>query len=267
MLLQVQGETAYCYTGGKAFDPALPALIFLHGAQNDHSVWGLQSRYFAHHGYAVLAPDLPAHGRSSGKPLTSVQAMRDWVLAVMDAAGVEKASVIGHSMGALVALDIAAAAPERVQRLAMLGVAWPMKVSTSLLDASLNEVPRAITMVNVWQHSSYAAKPSAPGPGFWLHGMAQRLMERIDTNSEDPVFHTDFTACDSYADGGQAAAKVRCPTLFILGSADQMTPPKAAAKLCAALPEARVLRLPCGHQMMTESPDQVRDGLQDFLSS
>ncbi|MDO9216552.1 MAG: alpha/beta fold hydrolase, partial [Lacisediminimonas sp.] len=105
MHLDVMGQAAYCYTGGKQVDPALPAIIMIHGAQRDHSVWGLQSRYLAHHGFCVLAPDLPGHGRSKGAPLASVEAMRDWVLALMDAAGIQRATLVGHSMGALVALE------------------------------------------------------------------------------------------------------------------------------------------------------------------
>ncbi|WP_151446943.1 alpha/beta fold hydrolase [Lacisediminimonas profundi] len=270
MLLDIQGQQSFCYTGGKQFDPALPAIVFIHGAQNDHSVWGLQSRYLAHHGFGVLAPDLPAHGRSKGHPLASIEAMRDWVLALMDAAGVQKAALVGHSMGALVALDAAGNAPDRVSKLAMLGIAYPMKVSDALLDASLNEPGRAADMVNIWSHSSLAPKPSAPGPGFWVMGMSQRLMQRVSESSSEPVFNTDFNACNNYAGGeaaAAAAAAARCPALFMLGSADMMTPPRTALSLRAAIADAEVALLPCGHDMMAEQPDAVLDGLKKFLQT
>jgi pimeloyl-ACP methyl ester carboxylesterase len=64
----------YAYTGGKAFDPTLPCVVFIHGALNDHSVWTLLARWCAHHGYSVLALDLPGHGRSAGLPPPSVEA-------------------------------------------------------------------------------------------------------------------------------------------------------------------------------------------------
>jgi pimeloyl-ACP methyl ester carboxylesterase len=99
MIVDVHGKAAYAYTGGKAFDPALPAAVFIHGAEHDHSVWALQTRYFAHHGFSVLAVDLPGHHRSSGPALTSIAAMADWLAALLDAVGVERAFVAGHSMG------------------------------------------------------------------------------------------------------------------------------------------------------------------------
>src|SRR5689334_21066055 len=139
MLVKVQGQDAYCYTGGKTFDPELPTAVFVHGAQNDHSVWSLQTRYFAHHGFGVLAVDLPGHGRSKGAPLPTVESMADWLLALLDAAHVQSAMLIGHSMGSLIALEAAYRAPQRVNRLALVGTAYPMKVSETLLDASKNQ--------------------------------------------------------------------------------------------------------------------------------
>ena len=94
--------------------PALPCVVFVHGAMNDHGVFTLLARWFAHHGWGVLAPDLPGHMRSAGPALASVEAMADWLLALLDAAGVEQAALAGHSLGSLVALEAAARAPERV---------------------------------------------------------------------------------------------------------------------------------------------------------
>ena len=80
MELTVNNTKAYAYTGGKPFNPELPAVVFIHGAENDHSVWGLQSRWFAHHGFSVLAVDLPGRGRSDGPLLPSVEAQAGWIV-------------------------------------------------------------------------------------------------------------------------------------------------------------------------------------------
>lgn len=266
MLLNVQGQDAYCYTGGKPFNPELPTAVFIHGAQNDHSVWILQTRYFAHHGYGVLALDLPGHGRSKGAPLTSVEALSDWLLALLDAAGVQKASLIGHSMGSLIALEAAFRAPARVGKLALVGTAYPMKVSDMLLDAAKNEEQKAIDMVNIWSHTSIAHKPSCPGPGFYVMGGSRRLMQRLSAQNPAQVFHTDFSACNAYANGETAAKSVACPTLLLLGGRDMMTPPKASAMLTGAIAHCQVMRLDdCGHALMAEQPDAVLDILFTFL--
>ena len=265
MLLDIHGNEAYCYTGGKAFNPELPTALFIHGAQNDHSVWILQTRYFAHHGFGVLAVDLPGHGRSKGAALTSVETMADWLLAVLDAAGVRQATLIGHSMGSLIALETQARAPARVAKIALVGTAYPMKVSDTLLDAAMNDEQNAIDMVNIWSHTSIAHKPSCPGPGFYVMNGGQRLMQRISKLNPEKVFYIDFSACNAYANGEAAAKSVTCPALFLLGKRDMMTPPKATSALTKAIAHAKVMVIEnCGHALMAEQPDAVLDALFAF---
>jgi len=266
MELNVHGSKTFCYTGGKPFDPAKPTAIFIHGVLNDHSVWILQTRSLAHHGWNVLAPDLPGHGRSAGDPPTSVEAASAFVLALMDAAGVDKAALVGHSFGALIALETAGQAAQRVSQLVLVGVAFPMKVSPILLEASQNDPEKAIAMVNTFSHSTLAPPPSALGPGTWLYGGTRALMRRVlASNPRVNVFYTGFKACDSYAGGAAAMPKVTAPTLFILGLQDQMTPPRAAQSLVKAAQRGTVAMVPGGHQMMLEAPDAVLAALRGFL--
>ncbi|MDE2430388.1 MAG: alpha/beta hydrolase [Burkholderiales bacterium] len=268
MLINLNGQDAYCYTGGKAFNQAQPTAVFIHGAQNDHSVWILQTRYFAHHGFNVLAVDLPGHGRSKGAALASVEQMADWLLALLDAAGVPQAMLIGHSMGSLIALETCAKAPQRVSKLAMVGTAYPMKVSDMLLNAARDEEQTAIDMVNIWSHTSIAQKPSCPGPGFYVMGGSQRLMQRISKVNPDKVFYTDFSACHAYSNGEIAAQAVACPTLFVLGKKDMMTPPKASALLSKAITGSQVSMIEnCGHSLMAEQPDAVLQALYTFAKA
>ncbi|MBZ8139812.1 alpha/beta hydrolase [Rubrivivax gelatinosus] len=283
MKLSVQGRTAYAYTGGVTFDPALPCVVFVHGALNDHSVWTLLARWFAHHGRSVLALDLPGHGRSEGPPPASVEAAADTMLALLDAAGVERAAFVGHSLGSLIALEAAARAPGRVTQLGLIGTAFPMKVSPALL-ATARETPlAAIDMVNALSLSTIAAKPSYPAPGAWLHGAQRALMRRLQGQAEARglnLFAHDFAICDAYgrgqpsppalsrvagegADGGVSTA-LRCPVAVVAGAKDTMTPPKAARELAAAL-NACVTTLPAGHSLMAEAPDGVLAALRALL--
>lgn len=266
MKLQVQGASAYAYTGGKPFDPALPCIAFVHGASNDHSVFTLLARWCAHHGHSVLAVDLPGHLKSEGPLLPSVEAMADWLLALLTAAGVQRAVLAGHSMGSLVTLEAAARAPERATALVMLGTAYPMNVSDSLLATGAAAPRRAMKMVNDWAVASQASKPSFPGPGHWLHGSFLALMERAQASAPagSNLFLNDFQACHAYRGGLEAAARVRCPITLVLGRQDMMTPPRATAELAAAL-QARVMQVDSGHQMMAEAPDAVLAALRPAL--
>ena len=117
MELTVDGRKAYAYTGGKPFDAALPCVVFVHGALHDHSVWTLLARWFAHHGHA-RAGGRPARPRPQrrARRWPSVEALADWTLALLDAAGVQRAALVGHSMGSLIALEAAARAPRARRR-------------------------------------------------------------------------------------------------------------------------------------------------------
>lgn len=270
MELSVNRHKTYCYTGGKPFDAAQPTVVFIHGVLNDHSVWILQSRYLAHHGWNVLAIDLPGHCRSGGEAPSSVEEAADFIAALLDAAGVQRAALVGHSWGSLIALEAASRLKERVSHLVLVGTAFPMKVSPALLDSALNEPMKALAMVNVFSRSTLAPPPSALGPGTWVYGASLALGRRVlASNAQVNVFHRGFQACDRYANGEAAIQAITCPVLFVLGAQDQMTQPRAAQGLIGAARQSgkavQVVSLPVGHHQMTEAPDATLFAIRDFL--
>ncbi len=273
MELLVHGARTYCYTGGKAFEATQPTVVMIHGVLHDHSVWILQSRYLAQHGWNVLAVDLPGHCRSQGSAPASVEEAADFIAALLDAARVARAALVGHSWGSLIALETASRLKDRISHLALIGTAFPMKVSPALLDTALNQPERAIQMVNVFSRSTLAPPPSALGPGTWVHGTGVALNRRVlASNPEVNVFHRGFQACDKYQRGLEAMTEVRCPTLFLLGQLDQMTPPSAAQGLIKTAEAANganvtVKRLPVGHHQMLEAPEATLMALQEFLKA
>ena len=268
MIYTVDEQAAYAYTAGKPFNAALPTFVFIHGAQNDHSVWAGQSRYFAHHGVNVLAVDLPGHGRSGGPALASVEAMARWIIALLDAAGVGKAVLIGHSMGSLIALEAASQSPARVTALAMLGTTYPMKVSNALLDGARENEPVAIDTVNIFSHARAQTfqpqHPQSPLAGVSTMGVARRLMQRMSAINPAQLFYTDFNACNAYANGEAAARALACPVLFVFGAKDMMTPARSTALLTNAMASSRTVMIDAGHSLMTEQPDAVLDALIGF---
>ena len=259
MQLSVNGSEVFVATGGRSFDKSLPAVVLLHGAGFDHSTWALHSRWFAHHGFSVLAPDLPGHGRSRGKALSTIADMADWTAALIDAAGAAKARLIGHSMGSLIALETSARHPDKVAGLSLIGTATTMTVGPDLLKAAEANDIAAIDMVSIWGLGFKAELGGSLAPGLWMHQGAQRVLERTPPG----VLHSDLAACNAYDNALAAAAHVKVPTTVILGERDMMTPAKAGKALAAAIPNARTVVLPgAGHMMMVEQPDELLAALQ-----
>lgn len=262
MHIEVDGRRVFAATGGKAFDPALPAVVFVHGAGMDHTVWQLQTRYFAHHGRSVLAVDLPGHGGSAGPALASVAEIGGWLIRLLDAVGAERAALAGHSMGALAALAAAATAPARVSALALLGIAAEMPVHPDLLEAARRDDHLAFDLITSWAFGRRSHLGGHRAPGLWMMGSGLRLLER----SPRGVLGTDLAACAAAGDVTPLAAKVACPALLLLGDLDLMTPAKGARRLIEAMPGARAVTLQnCGHMMMIEQPDRTLDALREVL--
>jgi pimeloyl-ACP methyl ester carboxylesterase len=259
---QIDGRTAYAATGGRAHAATQPFAVFVHGAGLDHTVWALQSRWLAFHGWNVLAVDLPGHGRSDGPLRPSIAEMADWVLQVTAAAGAGAAALIGHSMGALIALEAAARQPERVNRLVLVGSAASMPVHPELLAAARANEHAAIDMVNLWGYGHAAGLGGSAAPGVWMVGAGERLLEQAAAG----VLYNDLAACAAYADGLASAARVRTPTLLISGSKDQMTPLRNARTLAAAITGAELVALEeAGHMLLAERPDELLAALQRHL--
>jgi pimeloyl-ACP methyl ester carboxylesterase len=261
---EVSGKLAFAYTAAHELDAAKPSVVFVHGAGLDHSWFGLQSRYFGYHGCNVLALDLPGHGRSEGPPLASIEAMADWICEVLNRLKIQKASVIGHSMGSLVALEFAARHPAQAERIALIAVAFPMEVAQPFLEAARNNDCAAFDMHTIWGHAAQVPLGGNPNPGMWMYGDTLARLRRLAPG----VLYNDLKASNDYAAGLESAAKVKCPALFILGRRDVMTPPRTTHSLQARIPGAKAVEIgTSGHSLMAEAPDATLDALIEFLTS
>lgn len=261
MDILVDGKHAHAATGGNHAVAGAPVLILVHGAGMDRTVWQMQTRYLTHRGVRTLAVDLPGHGESDGPALKSVGDMADWLLAFVDAVGVEQAALAGHSMGALVVLEAAARAPAKVRALGLLGAAAEMPVHPDLIKAAEDRGPLAAQLITDWGFGSVSHKGGHLHPGLWAMGGAERLLMRAAPG----VLASDLKACDAYKGALDAAAKVIAPVLLICGDEDKMTPSKNARGLVEAADDITQIVLPAtGHMMMIEHPRDVAKLLLDM---
>ncbi len=258
----LDGKRVFAATGGRSHDPELPTLILLHGSGMDHSIFALQARALAHHGRNVLALDLPGHGRSEGPALQSIESLADWVLRAAESVRAARFRLAGHSMGALVALDAAAKAGDRIEALALIGFVPEMRVHPDLLAAARSGAHSALELMTMWSFGGHGLLGASPAPGLWLSGAALRLLERAEPQS----LAADLAACDAYRGAVAAAARIACPTLLLLGGEDRMTPPSRGQAFAAQLRGARISVLPeVGHLMMIEDPPQTLAAMRTVL--
>jgi pimeloyl-ACP methyl ester carboxylesterase len=263
MHILLDGRRAYAATGGRPFDAAKPVVVFIHGAGQDHTNWQLPARWFAWHGHAVLAIDLPGHGRSEGPPLATVPEMAAWIGRLLAAVGAEEAALVGHSLGSAIALEAAAAPALCICRLALLGAAPALPVNDLLLRAARDQPLEAHRLMTAWALGADAKLGGNAVPGLWLSNASLALLARNGPG----VLYADFEACNTWQSGPQAARRVSCPTLIVMGGKDVMTPPRAGRQLAQHIPGALSLTIAnCGHTLMAEAPDAVLDALIDFFA-
>ena len=260
MKFSIDDKTVYYGNGNGVVTKGSKPIIFLHGAGFDHTVWVLPSRYFARKGYRVIALDLPGHGRSDGPALGDVLEIANWVLRFAKELDLTDLTVVGHSMGSLVAYALAAKAPELVSKLVLLGTSSPMPVTNLLLNAARDNHHAAIEMANTWSHSSMGSLGSAQNPGVSNLNSDERLLER----TQKGVYFADFQACNDY--DSSKLGPVATSTLVLMGDRDKMTPAKSGIAVAELLPNSFThLIKDCGHSMLSEKPNEVLDALSEFI--
>lgn len=246
---------------------ANPMLFFIHGAQSSGATWRQVLKHLApklpH--MQMEALDLPGHGKNTEALCDSIEALASW----LDVRLTDKTSaplhLAGHSMGSLVALELASRYPGRFASVSLLGTASPMLVNDALLTLARDNPTQAIELVAKYSFApanAQRADPDAPPPGRTLIETSIREMHQQSL----ACLAADLTACNHYQGGSAAAAKLGCPVLLLCGSLDKMTSPKSAAALASQIAGAKLCSLDgVGHAMMAEAPEAVASRLADFL--
>ncbi|MEM7196118.1 MAG: alpha/beta hydrolase [Pseudomonadota bacterium] len=262
MHIELNGISYHGYTAAREHTSDRETVVFIHGTSMDHTVWNLQSRYFAYHGYNTLAMNLPGHGFSEGPLLTSIEAMADWLREIVDRTSGTGVHLVGHSMGSLICLQAASGYTDSkpLLSLSLVGFSYPMSVTPVLLDAAKNQPAEAYSMMTQWSHTSQLG--GEPNPGFWSPGMQMSMM----SNANPDAVYQDLMACNDYAGAESALQNLQTPTLFISGLLDKMAPCKLARKHAEASTFASIEQIPqAGHSIMSEKPDEVLKALQRFI--
>jgi len=231
MKITLNNVPVYVATGGKDFNPELPTVLFLHGSGGDHRTWALQTRWFAYHGYSVLAPDLPGHSLSGGQAFSTIEESGPWLADFLGHLGVRSAHIIGHSQGFLSALELYKTKADVCASLCAVATAAAIPVNQALIDMAKESSDKAAQMMCNW--------------GFGL----------------------DLQACADYTKGDAVVPTLEIPTHCILASADKMTPLRAGKALSTAMGIQPTVLEGYGHMLPLEAPKQTLGALREFLQN
>jgi pimeloyl-ACP methyl ester carboxylesterase len=228
-------------------------LVLVHGAGGSHLDWPSSLRRLK--GANVYALDLPGHGRSEGAGRSSIAAYRDFLLAFLDGLDLERATVVGHSMGGAISLDLALHYLDRLVGLILMGSGARLRVLPAILTGILSDFETTVGLV-----CDYAYGPGASE-------QLKRLGRQRLSKTPPEVLHGDYAACDAF-DVMERLGEIRCPTLVIGGTADMLTPPKYSVYLRDHIPGAElVLVNAAGHMVMLEKPEVVSRAVSKFIAS
>ena len=260
MELIVNKAPVYVATGGKEFNPELPTVVFLHGSGGDHRTWALQTRWFAYHGYSVLAPDLPGHSLSGGDAFKTIEDSGPWLAEFFDVAGVESAHLVGHSQGFLSALAFAKHHSDRVLSMTAIGTAAAIPVNQALIDTAKDSSAKAAHMMCNWGFGPDAHMGISSVPGMQPIAISRAIMSR------NPLAH-DLQACANYTAGEVISKSLNMPRHCILATDDKMTPLRVGRALAADMGVTPTIIQGAGHMLPLEAPKRTLAALRGFIET
>lgn len=248
--IQIDGAEIYYAQAGQG----RPALLLIHGAGADHTLWGEQISALQK-AFTVAALDLNGHSQSPKRTSRDgISLYAQEARAVCEALGVPTV-LVGHSMGGAVAMTLALDPPQNLAGLVLVGTGAKLRVHPQILEFCRSDFARARDLLVTWAFAAHA--PSE---------LRERSRAQMQRNGAETLFR-DFSSCNSF-DVTDRLSEITCPTLIVCGTADQLTPAKYSEYLQAHIAGAQLRLIEnAGHMVMLEQPDALNQVLRDFCIS
>jgi pimeloyl-ACP methyl ester carboxylesterase len=253
-LQTIGGRQVACWVNNASIPPDRKTLVFIHGSGGDHTTWIHQYTPLKNQ-FNCAAVDLPGHGRSEGPGEREVSAYVEWVKKVIDGLGIVKPVMIGHSLGAAVALSFVIRYPEAAAAVVPVGGGAKMPVNPLLL-AGLKQDPAAVIGLTAKFSVAKANREK-------FADLLNKSLARVNPD----ILYGDFLACSSL-DITETVAGIRIPVAVLCGAEDKMTPPSLSQFIRDHVPGARLVLIEgAGHFVMLENPEAFNAALTDFVRS
>jgi len=228
----------------------------MHGSGLTHIVWSLHETFLAGKGYSVLSVDLPGHGNSEGPAVKSIEGIAEWIKKLMGQLKVNEISFIGHSQGCLVGLEFASRFPKLIKSLVLVGGSYELPVNPALIDYADGGDMKSVELMMKWGYEG-VKKFIGGNPVQKIINSPRQVQEGLAV---------DLRACNDYKSGLEAAAKISCPTLCILGDKDKMVPLEKGKKMAESIKNSQLEVLKeCGHMIIFEKAFEMREIVKNFV--
>ncbi|HNZ65218.1 MAG TPA: alpha/beta hydrolase [Smithella sp.] len=247
-----------CWVNTGDFDARKNNLVLIHGSGGNHGIWAHQYGRL-HKKYNIAAVNLPGHGPSEGNGERHIQNYSDWMKKILPALGLTKPVLVGHSLGAAIALQFAVDHPEKIAGIVCLGGGIKMPVNPFMLEflkTNPSEIPAEI--VDMMCKFSLAKENREK--------YSEPLRKSIALSRVD-VLYGDLLACNEL-DLSHDAARISVPALIVCGAEDKMTPPDLSQALAQQIGGAKLVIIEgAGHTVMLEKPSAFNQCLDQFAES
>ena len=278
-------DISYSYNGVSSGN-SNPTIVLIHGAGGQEIDWpkawrsaNAQAKSMgltpSNHGviklfnaglddYSIYALDLPGHGKSDGKSKSNIDEYSSDVIDFLDAMELENVCLVGHSMGAAIALNAALSRRSRICSVVAIGGASKMIVTDAILEGLQNTFEATVDNIvkYSWHKKTGAIADSQQMATYFREKAKQRIL-----GAGSRTVHGDFLACSRF-DVDNRLEEILVPVLVIASDCDRMVPIHLSREMAGKLPNAKFVVLEgCGHFQHIEQTGRVAAELANFLEN
>lgn len=251
---KVKENKAACWINPQDFGQHEKSLVFIHGSGGNSSAWSAQYSKL-HKKFNIAAVNLPGHGKSGGHGEQDIPAYALYLKEMLAALKLPRPILIGHSLGAAIALYFAARYPQDLSGVVTAGGGLTMPVNPDMQDGFLKQPALVLDMMCKFS----LARENRPK--FFDALRASLGQANVD------VVAGDMLACSKFNLTGELQ-KIIVPVLALCGSEDKMTPPVFSEQIAAGINGTTLVIIEgAGHMVMMEKPAAFNDALQDFVAA